>query len=61
MSNAWRAGLDLDYCPVCDLPTFNHEEVALVRGQYLHKHCLEGSVMVVKRDNLIRPPSEPTE
>lgn len=44
--------LDLDYCPVCELPTFNHEEVALVQGKYLHRFCLEGSVMIARRDQL---------
>jgi hypothetical protein len=54
--------LDLDYCPVCDLPTFNHEEVALVQGEYLHRFCLDRSVMVVKKEHLTRPaPTEPTE
>lgn len=57
-----RPRLDLDYCPVCDLPTFNHEEVALVHGEYMHRFCLDGSVMVVKKEKLIRlPDPEPTE
>lgn len=44
--------LDLDYCPVCDLPTFNHEEVALVRGEYLHVHCFDRSKCVAKKEQL---------
>lgn len=44
--------LDLDYCPSCDLPTFNHEKVVLVRGEYYHKHCFDGTVMVAKRRDL---------
>lgn len=48
--------LDLDYCPGCDLPTFNHEEVALVSGEYLHRHCLDGTKWVAKKENLVRLP-----
>lgn len=55
-----RPRLDLDYCPVCDLPTFDHEEVALAGGEFLHRFCLDGSVMVAKKERLIQLP-EPTE
>lgn len=44
--------LDLDYCPGFDLPTFNHEQVVLVRGEYYHRHCFEGTVLVAKRSAL---------
>lgn len=54
--------LELDYCSTCDFPTFNHEEVVLVRGEFRHMHCVDDSVRVTKRENLTcLPLVEPTE
>lgn len=50
--------LDLDYCPDCGFPTFDHEVVVLVRGEYFHRHCFEGSVRVTKRSQLMAYPFE---
>lgn len=46
--------LDLDYCPECDLPTFEHEVVVMIQGEYAHRHCFERSVWVAKRKHLTR-------
>jgi hypothetical protein len=46
------ARLELDYCPACDLPTFNHEEIVVVHDEYVHRFCFEGSVMVTKKRDL---------
>lgn len=53
------ARLDLDYCPACDLPTFNHERVALIAGAFVHTHCITGTIMVAKMSALVT--SRPTE
>lgn len=44
--------LDLDYCLQCDFPVFNHEEVVLIQGEYVHRHCFDGSKWVAKRRDL---------
>lgn len=44
--------LDLDYCPQCDLPTFNHEMVAMVNGNFFHLHCFNGTKFVAKMATL---------
>lgn len=44
--------LDLDYCPSCEFPTFDHEQVVLVHGEYYHRHCFDGSVCVAKKKDL---------
>jgi hypothetical protein len=43
----------LDRCPRCNLPTFDHEQVALVNGEFLHLFCFTDSVMVAKRSDLV--------
>lgn len=41
-----------DYCPSCELPTFSHETVVMVSGEYFHRHCFDGTLMVVKRADM---------
>lgn len=49
--------LDLDYCPQCDFPVFNHEQVVLMSGEFSHLHCFDGSKWVARRKDLKSLPS----
>lgn len=50
--------LHLDYCPACDLPTFDHEQVEIVGVEFYHRHCFDGTKMVAKRNDLLRLPGQ---
>lgn len=41
---------DFDLCPLCELPSFSHETVVMISGEFYHRHCFAGTKQVVKRD-----------
>jgi hypothetical protein len=44
--------MELDYCAGCDFPTFNHEQVVLVQGEFFHRHCFDGTMWTVRQTDL---------
>jgi hypothetical protein len=47
--------LDLDYCEQCDLPIFDHMEIAFMQDRSYHTFCISGSTQVSKLENLRAP------